>query len=54
MCCVWWGRHWSADTGLGAWMSLACSNSRTTGRYDGEGEDWTGFLQVSKVFCVWK
>lgn len=50
--CIWWCRHWPTDPWLRAWMSLACSNSRTTGWYDGEGKDWTGFLQVSKVLLL--
>lgn len=44
--CVWRSRHWPADKRTGERLPPAGGHTGKTGGHDGEGQDWTGLLQV--------
>lgn len=46
MCRVWRSRHWPTDQRSGERLPSAGGHTRKTGGHDGEGQDWTGLLQV--------
>lgn len=47
MCGLRRSRHRAADQGLGERLPPAGGHARTSRRYDGEGQDRPGLLQVS-------
>lgn len=46
LCRVWRSRHWPADQRSGERLPSPGGHPGTTGGHDGEGQDWTGLLQV--------
>lgn len=48
LCCVRRSRYWPADKRSGERLPPAGGHSGKTCGHDGEGQDWTGLLQVRR------